>query len=246
MPQLSPAPLPPLKKITIEDSFKLFVANPLFAVTNVACHERETALDLLRSYICYNGGFALVADEAAILAHFCDLPYPERKAFHQLFTPVKIPLLIDGFISFLASEMMPVASQKFVRSVCQSVEEYCLWLVKHEYVELESGEEAAYRLAEAARELPKAMRALKRLHTDLYERQQDNTAAPQIETFKIVKLGGDSLWLNDEDNQTIGPVKVGEKVRRELKIGWELRCSLLKRTDHWQIADLGGIRPREL
>jgi hypothetical protein len=232
---------------TIEDVLRAFSKKPLFFTTSVRADERETAIELLRNYIYYHGPKSLSAADRDLHDRYFQKKMPNHRGYHEIFSPTKIPQLLPGFFTFLSFEITPVASQKFVQSTCLTVEELCLWLIKHGHLDAEVGEEAAYRSAEAARNLPRAMRALKRLHN---EAQLDSgeeirwTAEGESEKYQIVRLGSNMLWLENEDGERAGPIKISDKIKRDLEIGWEMHCSLVKVHSIWKIIGLGGIYAR--
>jgi hypothetical protein len=234
---------------TIEDALTAFLKKPLFFEAKAKTREdqRQVAIELLRSYIYYHGHKSLLADDQDLHDQFFQKKMPDHLGYHEIFGPAKIPQLLPGFLTFITYEITPVASQKFVQSTCLTIEELSLWLIRNGHIDGETGEEAAYRSAEAGRNLPRAMRALKRLHNEAQMASREEirwTAEGESEKYKIVRLTSDLLYLENEDGETAGPIKISQKVKRDLEIGWEMHCSLVKPHGVWKITGLGGIFPR--
>lgn len=231
---------------TLEEALNNFLKEPLFCTGKIRADERETAVELLRSFVYYNGcHFLSPAERAFHDEHFNQAP-PEHKGFHQIFGPAKIALLMLPFLDFMAREMAHVASQKFIIATCLSLEEFCLWLIKHGLLDPEIGEELAYSAAEASRNLPRAMRATKRLHQEAQAETSEEIrwlGLSESEHYRIARLHSNMLWLESEEGETIGPINVSARVKVDLEIGWEMHCSLIKRHNRWVIGGLGGVFP---
>jgi len=208
--------------LTIEDSLGNFLQDPLFVTQNIRADERETALELLRSYMYYHGYNFLSPGERAMHDRYFQQAPPEHKGFHQIFGPAKIPHLVAPFLNFLARELTPVASQKFISATCQIVEELCLWLIKENLALEEEAEDAACRAAAAVNWLPRAMRALKRLHKEAQMETTEEvrwTAHGESECFRIARLHSNMLWLENEDGETVGPITISARAKVELEVG---------------------------
>jgi len=208
--------------------------------------EREKSVDLLRSYICYHSHKVFSSSSPPLSVTYDPLAQVGQRGLHEILSPSMIPTLLPGFITFLTFEITPVASQRFVRAIGLTMEELTIWLIREGHIGLEEGEESAYRSSEAARNLPKAMRALKRLHRETLEgREEAETTwsdAGELEHYTIARLAPGLLWLENESGR-IGPVKISEKVRIDLQAGWQIHCVVSRTNTAWQITGLGGIFP---
>jgi Sec-independent protein translocase protein TatA len=208
--------------------------------------EREIAIDMLRSFVHYNGHRALNPAEASKfqrqLQTASDLK--DYRGFEQTFGPNKLPALITSFIEFLTYDLYHQAGQRFVRVTCLTLEDYCLWLVRQNLIDPADGEEAACRLAELGRNLPRARRAMRRLLNEARKLELSENESDQPRQKYLIRHRRDGLlWLENEDGEVVGPVKVGEKNRRDLESGWEMDCSLTRVHNCWRISALGGIHP---
>jgi hypothetical protein len=247
---------------TIEDTLKRFLKTPLFFSgkfdqsgnhansRKVGADQRETTIELLQSYLYYHGHLSLSPGERRLYDSYSQRKMPDHRGYHQIFGPAKIPQLLPDFLTFLSYEITPVASQKFVQSTCMTLEELSLWLIKHRYIDAEVGEEAAFRAAEAGHNLPRAMRALKRLHSEAQALANIDmgdevrwTADGEAEKYKIVRLTSDFIWLETAGGERAGPIKISGKIKGDLEVGWEVHCSLVKLHGQWKIIGLGGIFP---
>lgn len=238
--------LPPEDSPTIEDALQAFLKTPFLFGAKVKAVERETAIELLASYVYYHGHKSLPPAGCRQLDQSFQKTTTAQLGFHQVFGPEKLPHLLPGFLTFLTYEIMPVASQKFVQSTAWTIEELFLWLIRAGHIGAEEGEEAAYRSSEAARNLPRAMRALKRLVTEAQVNSAEEirwTTEGQSERYTIVRLASNMLWLQNPDGESAGPIKINEKIKRDLEIGWEMRGILVKLHGTWKIVGLGGIFP---
>ncbi len=244
-PTVKPAG-PTIASPTIEDTLQDFLRAPLFVPVRAEAEARETAIDLFRSYVYYHGHSGLSPTEQQLLERYFHLKVPEHRGFHQIFGPAKIPSLLPDFLCFLSCEISPVASQKFVVATCRTMEELMLWLTKEGHIDGETGERAAYDCAQAARNLPRAMRALRRLHREAQEWSDEEirwTSEGESEKFKIVRLAPGAIWLQNDEGTRVGPLKISDKIKRDLEVGWEVHCSLIKLRSQWQLTGLGGIFP---
>jgi len=236
----------PIAKPTIEETLSDFLKDPLFSTDAIRADERETALELFRSYLYYHGRNYLSPGELALHDSFMQKAPPDHKGFHQIFGPAKIPQMVPPFLNFLARELTPVAAQKFISRTCSIVEELCLWLIKEGLALPEEAEDAACRAAAAASWLPRAMRALKRLHKDAQLETREEvrwTSGGESECYRIARLHSNMLWLENEEGETVGPITISAKIKTELEVGWEMHCNLIKRGGRWMIIGLGGIFP---
>jgi len=191
---------PDIASPTMEETFKTFLKAPLYCRSKTEAMDRENTIELLQSYACYHGHKSLSPRERSLLQRYLQRKAPEQCSYHQVFGPAKIPELLPDFFTFMAYEIVPVASQKFVQSTCLTIEELSLWLIKEGHISLEVGEEAAYRCAQAARDLPRAMRAVKRLFRDSQNESSEEirwTGEGESEKYKIVRLASNFIWLLD-------------------------------------------------
>ncbi|MBU6455492.1 MAG: hypothetical protein KGS72_27215 [Cyanobacteria bacterium REEB67] len=209
--------------------------------------EREVAIDLLRSFAHHNGHRTLSPLEAQEFQRQQQEAngLQNYRGFEQIFGPSKIPPLIGDFIEFLSYDLYHDASQKFVRVTCQTLEDYCLWLTRHDLIDPADGEEAAFHLAELGRKLPRARRALRRLLEEARKRDETTDDEPG-QKYLIHELRNGLIWLEDIDGAVVGPIKVGEKNRRDLDRGWEIHCSLRRVHNYWLISAVGSIHPLPL
>ncbi len=231
---------------TMEETFKAFLKAPLFYRSKTEAMDRENTIEILQSYACYHGHKSLSSQDRSLLDGYQQREAVEQRGYHQLFGPGKIPELLPDFFTFMAYEIVPVASQKFVLSTCLTMEELCLWMIRENQINSDEGEEAAYRCAEAARNLPRAMRAVKRLYRDLQNESSEEirwTSEGEAEKYKIVRLASNFIWLESEGGERCGPLKISDKIKSNLEVGWEIHCSLVKLHSQWKITGLGGIFP---
>jgi hypothetical protein len=180
------------------------------------------------------------------LDQYFQLKVPAHRGFHQVFGPAKIPSLLPDFFCFMSYEISPVASQKFVQGTCRTMEDLMLWLTREGHIDTEIGEDSAFSCAEAARNLPRAMRALRRLHRETQEASREEirwTGEGESDRFTIVRLTPGAIWLADDEGERVGPLKIGDKIKNSLELGWEIHCSLVKLRNHWRLTGLGGIYP---
>jgi len=229
---------------SIEETLVAFVKEPLFFAAKLRADQRATAVDLLRSYICYHGAAWLAAADENMEEQRRQLGPTGQRSLQHILSAEKIPLLLPGFFAFLSREISPVASQTFVKCACLAMEELSLWLIKNGHIDPEIGEEAAYHACQAGRNLPRAMRALKRLHQEaqLFSEQEVRwTAEGESEKYTIVRLAPKLLYLEDENGEKVGPVRISENTRRDLETGWELHCCLAQVQGRWILTGLGGI-----
>jgi hypothetical protein len=90
------------------------------------------------------------------------------------------------------------------------------------------------------------MRALRRLHREAQEWSDEEirwTSEGESEKFKIVRLAPGAIWLQNDEGTRVGPLKISDKIKRDLEVGWEVHCSLIKLRSQWQLTGLGGIFP---
>jgi hypothetical protein len=231
---------------TLEDVFELFRKTHVFRNNSKEADQKDTTLELLTSFAYYHGHNCLSTADRSLLDKYQKKKVPEHRGFHQIFGPARLPDLVPDFLTFMAYEIAPVASQKFVQTTCRDLEDLCLWMLREGYLDLDPGEEAAYRCAQAGRNLPRAMRALKLLFREAQRFSSEEvrwTADGESEKYIIARLAPTQLWLEDDSGERIGPLAAGHKIKTNLEVGWIIHCSLGKEAGQWKITGLGGIFP---
>ena len=235
---------------TIDQCLRDFLARPLYLPGRLKCDDRESTIDMFKSYAFYHGHSSLSQEGRRLLQEQQSQSHSQKTAvpqgYQHIFGPDKIPALLPEFFIFLSYEMTPVASQKFLRSVCLNLEELCLWLIREDLIDQDEGEEAGSLCRLAADNLPRAMRALRQIHKLAQAESQEEirwTAEGESEIYTITRLASRFVWLESREGEKAGPIEVGEKARANLELGWEIHCSLIKLHSQWQIIGLGGIYP---
>ena len=213
-------------------------------------HYRD-AVDLLRHFLDDYGHNGLSAAEARFLEQHSEAEGSARRTFCGLFGPERIADNIGEFMDYFLVRKV-IASEDFLRQVGTVVRKLTKWLVANGHVPQESGEIAAERAADSARDLPKARRAADILARAVLTQDVDPEEVVdenylEFDHFTIVRLERGKLWLEGFASLlasgSIGPVPVPVAATNLLEKGWAISCALGQDRGTWYLLEVANVYP---
>ena len=233
--------LPQIANPTIEAVLKQFIKDTA-AAKGISKADKKGATELFMN--CMNGYAhqSLSRDEEKFFDRYYNLEGKDHKEFCQLFGPDKITENIGEFVGyFLIRKVMMPGDQ--MAEAATVVAELCKWLVEKNIVSAESAQDAIAKAERAAYQLPRAEDANRIIWELAQKCPQDAQEYVDLEYMTVKRIEEDSIWLEGDDGQEIGPVAVPKKAAKLLLPDWKVCCALAKSRGKWYFAEVGNVYP---
>jgi len=233
---------PTIADPAIETVLRDFIKDP-DAGKSLSKLDKKGAIELFRSSMNEYGHQWLSEEDEKIFEHYYNLEGKKHKEFSQIFGPEKIIDSVGEFVGYyLIRKVMLEADEMTIAA--KAVAELCKWLKEKELVPQEAIQEAIERAERATEDLPRAEDANR-----LIWQQSEKCPQSPIETYvdfghmRISRILNNSLWLESDEGETIGPVSISAKAAQLLKPDWTINCALLKSRGKWYFCEVGNVYP---
>ena len=235
---------------TIDEVCEEFLAEQRERLTPRTLSRYEHVRGLLRHHLNGYAYQSLSKAESALFERCYNAEGKEHREFCQLFGPDKIVENLGGFFGyFIIRKAMAQGDCK--RAAGTVTKKLSTWLAARGYVAEQQAREGANQATDAARDLPKAERAVQILHdaaADLGVNPNDLSDEHYLEFdhFTIAKVEAGKLWLEifeGAEKRSYGPIPVPAAATKLLRKGWDISCSLGRVRRTWRIVDVANVYP---
>lgn len=206
-------------------------------------HDRKGAIQLFIDHMNGYGHQWLSEEEKETFDRYFELEGKSHKDFCEIFGVDKILENISEFVGYYLIRKVMLSAEE-MSIAASTITELVQWLADKGLVSEAEATDAFDRSAKAAKDLPRAEVA-NRLIWELAQKGPTRVEE-SIESgyMTIAKIEGDSVWLNTDYGETIGPVVLPRKAAALLEINWIVCCALLKSGGRWYFAEVGNIYPK--
>lgn len=232
---------PQIADPTIEAVVKLFIKDAS-AAKGVSKADKKGAAELFMNCMNSYAHQSLSEAEQELFDHYYDLDGKEHKDFCQVFGPDKISENVGEFVGyFLIRKVMMPGDQ--MAEAAAVVAELCKWLVEQNIVSIEDAQDAIEKAERAAKLLPRAEDANRIIWELAQKCPQDAQEYIEFGHMTMTRIEKDSVWLEGDDGQEIGPIALPKKAVQLLAPDWTINCALAKSRGKWHFAEVGNIYP---
>ena len=210
----------------------------------------QNVVELLRGCLNGYGHQNLSREEAALFDRHYNAEGNEHREFCQLFGPEKILDELRGFLGYFMIRKV-IAGEDLMRAAGTVTKKLSKWLAANGYVSEDAGREAAESAATAARELPRAARAVQ-MPGDAADRLDiDPTSLAdedylEFDHYTIAGIEPGRLWLEvweGAKSRSLGPIPSPKPATDLLQVGWEVSCALARVRGTWRMVEVANVYP---
>jgi hypothetical protein len=230
---------------TIEEAFSEFVAERTTSTGPTKAKQYEAIIEFMSGYLDGYAYESLSPAESEFWRARWDED-EEANSFCRTFGPEKILQAVGPFLDWFVIRKV-MGPQWIAEAAGPVVSDLVDWLERNSYAGGADVDEAKSRAALASRDLPRS----DRLGSLLYEETEmklggtvleDRDLEPELITVNRVEPG--SIWLETEEGEVIGPVRVPKEASDLAEVGWGVTAAHLVRTaDGWHLVEIGNVYP---